>query len=112
MELGGARPEQFALLETLPEFRRQGRLCDVKLKSSVDNTVFDAHRLILSLASEPLAALLSGPFAEGAAQTQGALVSLEATGETLRVILDFIYSGRARVASAAAVPDLLRTAHK
>eukprot|EP00435_Cladocopium_sp_Y103_P003719 s1084_g1.t1 len=53
---------RLALWDRLPSHAEH--FCDVSLRST-DGQVFKAHRLVLSMASDPLFAMLSGSFAEG-----------------------------------------------
>ena len=106
LELRAARPEQLRLLDRLPEFRRSGKLCDVKLRSR-DGTLYEAHRLVLSLASDALSGLMGGIFCEG---QDGREVEADLPGKLLEGLLDFVYSGAARVPLAGA-RELLRFAH-
>eukprot|EP00929_Paragymnodinium_shiwhaense_P004496 TRINITY_DN105479_c0_g1_i1.p1 TRINITY_DN105479_c0_g1~~TRINITY_DN105479_c0_g1_i1.p1 ORF type:complete len:706 (-),score=122.43 TRINITY_DN105479_c0_g1_i1:73-2190(-) len=63
LEVRATRPDQLSLLDQLPEFRRNGRFCDIRLRSR-EGTAFSAHRLIIALASEALASLVGGAFTE------------------------------------------------
>eukprot|EP00927_Polykrikos_kofoidii_P031908 TRINITY_DN27321_c0_g1_i1.p1 TRINITY_DN27321_c0_g1~~TRINITY_DN27321_c0_g1_i1.p1 ORF type:complete len:648 (-),score=99.13 TRINITY_DN27321_c0_g1_i1:303-2246(-) len=128
VEVHATRPDQLCLLERLPEFRRSGRLCDVRLRSR-DGAVFPAHRLVLALASEALAGLVGGAFAEGVRRPQSATggcsgattaqgqncddeaeVDLDISSSALEAVLEFIYVGSMRV-QVASVCELLRFAH-
>eukprot|EP00971_Amphidinium_carterae_P089763 1777288-Amphidinium_carterae.1 len=80
--------------------------CDVTLRSS-DGTAFEAHRLLLSMASEPLSAMFSGDFAEAHQRD----VRLESSTEAMRVFLEILYKGES-IVKPDVIPELLELAHK
>lgn len=102
--LAASRGSQLALWDRLPNHAEH--FCDVSLRS-VDGEVFKAHRLVLSMASDPLYAMLSGSFAEG----QSSEVPFESSSEALSAFLEFLYHGSARVKKTV-VPELLRLVHQ
>jgi len=106
VELRVARPERLCLLERLPEFQRSGRLCDVQLKSREGDS-FAAHRLVLSLASDALAALLGGGFMEAQSQKD---VEVDLSSRVLEAVLGCIYTGSTRM-PLVFIGELLRFAH-
>eukprot|EP00928_Gymnodinium_smaydae_P000463 TRINITY_DN10176_c0_g1_i2.p1 TRINITY_DN10176_c0_g1~~TRINITY_DN10176_c0_g1_i2.p1 ORF type:complete len:620 (-),score=112.45 TRINITY_DN10176_c0_g1_i2:100-1959(-) len=101
--------ERLGLVETVGELWTKGCFCDVTLKAR-DGQTFQAHRLILSAASEPLAALLGGQFAEGQQVRHGAPVALDVPSEALRAALDYIY-GRPFHVEPDDAPEALKAAH-
>jgi hypothetical protein len=107
LKLRATRPDQLHLLDGLQDFRRCGKLCDVRLQSRNATTTFPAHRLILSLASSPLGALISDNFSQGLDQ---GVVLVDIPSGTLAAVLDFIYTGQAHV-HMTEVHELLQFAH-
>ncbi|CAJ1430734.1 unnamed protein product [Effrenium voratum] len=95
---------KLALWDRLPHHAEH--FCDVSLRST-DGQVFKAHRLVLSMASDPLFAMLSGSFAEG----QQSEVPFESSGEALSAFLQFLYKGTFSVKKAV-LPELLRLVHQ
>lgn len=59
-----ARPQRIAPGPRLASRRAEAHFCDVALRS-LGGEVFRAHRLVLSMVSDPLFAMLKGGFAEG-----------------------------------------------
>mmetsp|Transcript_28448 Transcript_28448/g.51715 ORF Transcript_28448/g.51715 Transcript_28448/m.51715 type:complete len:597 (+) Transcript_28448:43-1833(+) len=102
--LSASRTSNLALWDRLPHHAEH--FTDVSLRS-VDGEVFKAHRLILSMASDPLYAMLSGSFAEG----QSSEVPFESSSEALSAFLEFLYNGSARVKKTV-IPELLRLVHQ
>lgn len=102
--LAASGKSKLALWDRLP--RHAEHFCDVSLRS-VDGQVFKAHRLVLSIASDPLFAMLSGSFAEG----HQSEVLFESSSEALGAFLEFLYSGTARVKKSV-IPELLRLVHQ
>eukprot|EP00927_Polykrikos_kofoidii_P060372 TRINITY_DN55369_c0_g1_i1.p1 TRINITY_DN55369_c0_g1~~TRINITY_DN55369_c0_g1_i1.p1 ORF type:complete len:586 (+),score=75.33 TRINITY_DN55369_c0_g1_i1:214-1971(+) len=98
------RASKDALWDRLPHHSEH--FCDVSLRS-VEGQLFQAHRLILSMASDPLFAMLSGSFAEG----QQSEVLFESSSEALCAFLEFTYNGTASVKKAV-LPELLRLVHQ
>jgi len=84
----------------------QEHFCDVSLRST-DGETFKAHRLVLSMASDPLFAMLSGDFAEG----HQSEVPFESSSETLGAFLEFLYNGSTKVKTNV-IPELLRLVHQ
>ncbi|CAE8593905.1 unnamed protein product [Polarella glacialis] len=80
--------------------------CDVSLRST-DGQVFKAHRLLLSMASDPLFAMLSGSFSEG----HGSEVLFDCSADALSAFLEFLYKGTASVKKDV-LPELLRLVHQ
>ena len=80
--------------------------CDVSLRST-DGRVFRAHRLVLSMASDPLFVMLSGSFFEG----HQSEVPFEASGEALNAFLEVLYKGFFKVKKSV-LPELLRLVHQ
>lgn len=95
---------KLALWDRLPSHAEH--FCDVSLRST-DGQVFKAHRLVLSMASDPLFAMLSGSFAEG----QQSEVPFESSGEALSAFLEFLYKGTFSVKKVV-LPELLRLVHQ
>eukprot|EP00971_Amphidinium_carterae_P156220 3097297-Amphidinium_carterae.2 len=93
-----------ALWDRLPVKREC--FCDVSVRCS-DGKAFEAHWLLLSMASEPLSAMLTGDFAEAHQRD----VRLESNTEAMRVFLEFLYKGESLV-KPDATPELLEFAHK
>ena len=84
-----------------PKFRfwREKSLCDVKLQGT-DGAPIETHRLILSMTSDSLAALLNGPFQEGAGipeKSEPDIIPMHASWKTLHAILEYIYTGELEV---------------
>lgn len=104
VSLVGSSKSKLSLWERLPH--HADHFCDVSLRS-VDGQVFKAHRLVLSMASDPLFAMLSGSFAEG----QQSEVPFESSSEALSAFLEFMYHGTARVKKTV-LPELLRLGHQ
>lgn len=104
VSLVASRSSKLALWDRLPHHAEH--FCDVSLRS-IDGQVFKAHRLVLSMASDPLFAMLSGSFAEG----QQSEVPFESSSEALSAFLEFMYNGTARVKKAV-LPELLRLVHQ
>jgi len=104
VSLVASRSSKLALWDRLPHYSEH--FCDVSLRS-IDGRVFKAHRLVLSMASDPLFAMLSGSFAEG----QQSEVPFESSSEALSAFLEFMYNGTARVKKAV-LPELLRLVHQ
>jgi sugar lactone lactonase YvrE len=102
--LTASRGSKLLLWDRLP--LHSEHFCDVSLRS-IDGQVFKAHRLMLSMASDPLYAMLSGSFAEG----QSSEVPLESSSEALSAFLEFLYNGSARVKKTV-IPELLRLVHQ
>jgi len=95
---------KLALWDRLPHHAQH--FCDVSLRST-DGQSFKAHRLVLSMASDPLFAMLSGSFAEG----QQSEVPFESSSEALSAFLQFTYEGQATVKKSV-LPELLRLVHQ
>ncbi|CAE7942712.1 unnamed protein product [Symbiodinium sp. KB8] len=95
---------RLALWDRLPHYAEH--FCDVSLRST-DGRIFKAHRLVLSMASDPLFAMLSGSFAEG----QQSEVPFDYSGEALNAFLEFLYRGTFCVKKAI-LPELLRLVHQ
>lgn len=95
---------KFALWGRLPGHAEH--FCDVSLRS-IDGQVFRAHRLVLSMASDPLFAMLTCSFAE-AHQSE---VAFESSSEALGAFLEFLYKGTANVRKSV-LPELLRLVHQ
>lgn len=104
VKLVAPRNSRVALWDRLPHYSEH--FCDVSLRS-IDGQVFKAHRLVLSMASDPLFAMLSGSFAEG----QQSEVPFESSSEALGAFLEFTYTGAARVKKSV-LPELLRLVHQ
>lgn len=102
--LVASRSSKLSLWDRLPAHAEH--FCDVSLRS-IDGQVFKAHRLVLSMASDPLFAMLSGSFAEG----QQSVVPFESSSEALSAFLGFLYNGTVR-AKKAVLPELLRLSHQ
>lgn len=86
----------------------QSHLCDVVIKSD-DGREHFAHRNVLSAASQPLRALLSGPFNEGTQIQSGQPVHIAASGNVVSALIDHIYGGEPVITTADAM-ELLRLA--
>ncbi|CAE7600500.1 KLHL20 [Symbiodinium natans] len=99
-----AQGAKLALWDRLPCYAEH--FCDVSLRST-DGQVFKAHRLVLSMASDPLFAMLSGSFAEG----QQSEVPFDYSSEALNAFLEFLYRGTFCVKKAI-LPELLRLCHQ
>jgi len=99
-----AQGAKLALWDRLPHYAEH--FCDVSLRST-DGRIFKAHRLVLSMASDPLFAMLSGSFAEG----QQSEVPFDYSGEALNAFLEFLYRGTFCVKKAI-LPELLRLVHQ
>jgi len=104
VSLEASRNSKLALWDRLPNHAEH--FCDVSLRST-DGQVFKAHRLVLSMASDPLFAMLSGSFYEG----QQSEVPFESSGEALSAFLEFLYKGTASVKTTV-IPELLRLVHQ
>jgi len=104
VSLVASRASKLSLWDRLPHFTEH--FCDVSLRST-DGQVFKAHRLVLSMASDPLFAMLSGSFVEG----HQSEVPFESSSEALSAFLEFTYHGTARVKKAV-LPELLRLVHQ
>jgi len=104
VSLVASRSSKLALWDRLPHHAEH--FCDVSLRS-IEGQVFKAHRLVLSMASDPLFAMLSGSFAEG----HQSEVPFESSSEALSAFLEFMYSGTARVKKSV-LPELLRLVHQ
>lgn len=104
VSLAASCASKLALWDRLP--CRSQHFCDVSLRSA-DGQVFKAHRLVLSMASDPLFAMLSGSFAEG----HQSEVLFESSSEALKALLDFMYGGAAQVRKSV-LPELLRLVHQ
>jgi len=104
VSLVASRTSKLALWDRLPHHAEH--FCDVSLRS-IDGQVFKAHRLVLSMASDPLFAMLSGSFVEG----HQSEVPFESSSEALSAFLEFMYNGTARVKKAV-LPELLRLVHQ
>jgi len=102
--LAAPRSTKLALWDRLPSHAEH--FCDVSLRS-VDGQVFKAHRLVLSMASDPLFVMLSGSFAEG----QQSEVPFESSSEALSAFLEFTYKGMTCVKKSV-LPELLRLVHQ
>eukprot|EP00928_Gymnodinium_smaydae_P036410 TRINITY_DN25458_c0_g1_i1.p1 TRINITY_DN25458_c0_g1~~TRINITY_DN25458_c0_g1_i1.p1 ORF type:complete len:606 (-),score=137.69 TRINITY_DN25458_c0_g1_i1:76-1893(-) len=104
VQLVAPKSAGLALWSRLPRCSEQ--FCDVSLRSS-DGQVFKAHRLILSMASDPLFAMLSGSFAEGS-QSE---VPFDASSEALGAFLEFTYTGTAKLKKSV-LTELLVLVHQ
>lgn len=104
VSLVASRNSKLELWDRLPHHAEH--FCDVSLRST-EGQVFKAHRLVLSMASDPLFAMLSGSFAEG----HQSEVLFESSSEALSAFLEFMYNGAARVKKAV-LPELLRLVHQ
>lgn len=96
--------ERSTLWEGLASLWKQGRCCDLTIRSN-DGASFRVHSAVIAAASEPLAALLNGHFAEGG----GDAVNIDAPGEVLDAILNYVYLGKMELAAVDAT-SVLRVA--
>ena len=95
-------------MQQLRDFRKEGHLCDVVLKS-IDGIEHPVHRNVLSAASAALKALLCAPFREAEQIRQGKPIEMSASSGVVGALLDYIYGGEPDVTSMDAV-ELLRLA--
>lgn len=105
LEVESSGSDHLAFQSGLRNLWESGRLCDVHLESR-DGIRLNAHRVVLSAMSKPLAALLGGDFVEG----KGEVVQLDCTASTLRYALQYVYGGSVAV-QAEQAPELLQFAH-
>lgn len=80
--------------------------CNVSLRS-LEGDCFKSHRLVLSMVSDPLFAMLRG----GCAAGHDSVVPVEASSEVLGAFLECICSGTAGVTKEI-LPELLRLVHR
>jgi len=88
MQVAATRPEQQKLLNRLPQLLQDGRFCDISLSCN-DGITVEAHRLVLSMASQPLQALVSFNNRDA--------IQLDVSSTVLNTVLRYIYNGEARV---------------
>ncbi|CAE8595155.1 unnamed protein product [Polarella glacialis] len=106
VRLTSPRPTQLTQWERLEAFRKEGILCDLCVKSS-DGKEFRVHAVVLALASEKLRKQLEQAGNGGASRELAAGIP----GDALAAVLDFVYSGEARV-DARMVPEVARMARR
>lgn len=85
--------EQYAqkLLENLNQLRTEARFCDVEIIAG--NTVFNVHRAVLSASSAYFEAMFR-PVTSLCEGTQKSVVLHSIDPDILKMLLDFIYTGR------------------
>lgn len=96
------------MLRQLREFWMQRHLCDVVIRS-LEGREHPCHRNLLSAASTPLRALLSGSFNEGNRIMTGQAVEIAASGAVVDAMIDYIYGGEPDITTADAM-ELFRLA--
>jgi len=96
------------LLFKCAQFRDQGEFIDVHLK--VDDELFPAHRIVLAAISD----YFDGMFAHGMKESPQEVIELKdesISAETLKIVLDSIYSGGLHVSNENVFEVLLAADH-
>eukprot|EP00438_Fugacium_kawagutii_P016565 Skav227393 [mRNA] locus=scaffold3215:126807:128498:- [translate_table: standard] len=108
LEFSNLANHQASIFKQLQAFRKEGKLCDVVLKSR-DGTEHTAHKAVLCAASIDVRNMLLGSFAEARQVQEGQPVQIAASDAVVSALLEYIYGGQLQVELEDSV-ELLRLA--
>lgn len=84
----------FSVFNRLNEYRKEGKFCDVKL--IVEGTAYPCHRNILAASCKYFEIMFNSSFQEGLGLSNEISIG-DIDNETFEVILEFIYTHRAKI---------------